>query len=299
VISPLLTLLILQQVTDFRALEKKIGIIFYMLVVANLVYIGTHFFEFFSSPSSFSDELLTSTSSTESPYAFDFGLFAVYYFIRKKKANLLIALFFALVSFKRIVLLGLILVYVLYILLKKSSRRQPFSRPLLVMATLINVVLVVNIYLFSAGYYDDLIERLLGVSANYLSQGRYVLYQGIFEQVHLSTLFTGLGFGSISHYLIRTEAFLTNLHSDLLKVFLEFGFLSFVFWIFNFYRKTYKYLPLLTLSVLVNIMFITDNVFVYYDVMLIYYLLVVLMKDQPAVRAALPEYRERRGTPVV
>jgi hypothetical protein len=249
-------------------------------VIADIVFTGANFFaDLIDLISSLPDALLTSASSTESPYAFDFGLFAIYFFLRKKKINCFIALLFTLISFKRIALLGVILAFVTFFLLKGFYQKpQRYPRVLLI-ATVINVFIVINLYLFSVGSYDDLIEKVFGVSANYLSQGRYELYQGIFEQVKASVLIAGLGLGSITHYLTVNQAFLENLHSDILKSFLEFGAPLFVFWIFQFYKKTSKELQLLIISLYINIMFLTDNVFIYFDVMLFYYLIVVLVKE--------------------
>jgi hypothetical protein len=276
IISPLITLFLVLQITDREALRKHLDIIFYLLIAANLIYTGLQFFDFFQSKTSLTEELVSSTSATESPFAFDFGLFTVYYFLDGKKKNTILAFLFAFVAFKRIVLLGLLVAYGCYFFYKKIRSKAP-ARSFLTIVTIANIVLVVNIYLFSSGKYDKIVEQLLNVSANYISQGRYVLYQGIFDLVQNNTFFHGLGLGTITHYLVSEEAFLSNLHSDLLKVFLEFGIFLYIFWVYNFYKKTYNRIFLLVVSVFMNILFITDNVFVYYDVMLFYYLFIVLL----------------------
>lgn len=290
VFSPLLTLAILQQLTNFESLEKRVNVVFYMLIIADVVFTGPNFFsDIVELVSSLPNALLTSVSSTESPYAFDFGLFAIYYFAKGRKMNCLLALIFTLISFKRIALLGVTLAFLTFFLLKRFYKNPKHSRKVLLAATFVNVFIVINLYLFSSGSYDDLIERVFGVSANYLSQGRYELYQGIFEEIHLSTLCVGLGFGFITHYLTINDAFLVNLHSDVLKIFLEFGAPFFVFWIFQLYKKTSKELGLLIMTLYLNIMFLTDNVFIYFDVMLFYYLLVILIKQNSKKKNISPD----------
>jgi len=89
----------------------------------------------------------------------------------------------------------------------------------------------------------------------------------------------GLGLGRISDYLKIAGVSLTNPHSDILKYFLEFGPLAFVLWIYGFYRLHLYNRYTIVLAVFLNVLFLSDNVSIYFSVMFLFYLLnVFLMK---------------------
>ena len=61
--------------------------------------------------------------------------------------------------------------------------------------------------------------------------------------------------------------------SDILKLSYELGIFGFLVWIACFYRINFRDTQTLILPLLINLLFITDNIFIYFHVMFPFYLL--------------------------
>jgi hypothetical protein len=146
----------------------------------------------------------------------------------------------------------------------------------------LNIILLTILYAFINGDFTKLIYKNTGISVNQFSQGRFQIYNDIIN--HFSDkIWTGSSLGYTNIYLSTKYVEISFLHSDILKLIIEFGVISFLIWLIYFMYiniSNYKSVPIV---LFINILFLTDNVFIYFDTLFIFYL--VLSKfDQDARR---------------
>src|SRR5690554_871510 len=164
---------------------------------------------------------------TESWLAFPLGLFTIYYFLEKRRWFFLISLCFFLLSFKRIALVGFIVVLGFWFLnekvLKKSFQPKQFAKLLLG----VNIIFVASVYLFVSGFFSIFVKRYFNMSINHLTQGRFVVYNDVLNQFS-QDLWTGSSLGSIHLYLRKKYETFEYIHSDILKIVIELWLFSFI-----------------------------------------------------------------------
>lgn len=241
--------------------------LFWGLLIAYFFETGPSILSVLANLGSLSTALNNSTVSTESVAAFPIGLFFLYFLFGGDKIYSLISLIFTILSFKRVVLLGVIISLTLYLvlsILKLQIHRYKNYTSILLMG--INFLLVYIVIQVANGNYDELIFNNTGLSANAFLMGRQHLYSKVLKVVDdYSWLGGGLG---------KTWAVLdTNLHSDVLKNFIEFGSGLFFLWSFLIYRFNTKTIEMFVLTIYLNVLFLTDNVIIYFDTMFVFYLL--------------------------
>lgn len=272
VLSPILFALLLLFLRPSKDYARAIYILFWGVAIAFVAEKFPFFLEEIKNPSLLVNAFLTSELPTESNYAFQFGLFFLVFLHRRNKAYSFLALGLLVLSFKRIAIAGVLLVIFLAILRKVSGHKlNPGQNKRLIL--LVNGVVVFLLFMFFAGTFDEFIEETFGVSSNFITQGRYNIYQDIFHRFGKIDLL-GFGLGSINVFLSSTGYELVNLHSDLLKVFFELGPIVFFAWIYFFYKWTNTFLSA-GLAIYLNVLFLTDNVFIYFDVMFVFYIVML------------------------
>ena len=136
----------------------------------------------------------------------------------------------------------------------------------------LNLLFVILLIRIGSGHYDQLISISTGMSVDAVTMGRRVLYAQVLGFIQ-DISWLGIGLGKTTQILSSIGYELQNLHSDLLKYFLEFGPILFGVWIYGLYRLNTLSPRLITMLVYLNILFITDNVSIYFNVMFLFYLL--------------------------
>jgi len=212
----------------------------------------------------------SSTASLESTLSLVFGLFAAYFVIRRRYAFFMLNFFAALVTLKRIALLGCLVVLVLHFM-PLRVRRVLLSMPVAVAA---NVLVVVVLLMFAQGYFDAWIREQFGVSASALSMGRYFLYQSVSGELvskPLQFLWSGLGPGTTDQLIAGIIGVEKAIHSDLLRLVSELGLVAFLGFMILLYSV--QSLEKRLLTVYINVIFITGNALTYVHVMAVFLLL--------------------------
>lgn len=232
-----------------------------------------------------------SRASLESTLSLVFGLFAAYFAIQRKYAFFLLNFLAALLTLKRIALLGCVFVLLLTFL-PRRVKNVLLSTPVLTAANIFGVVMLV---LFAQGEFDGWIREHLGISPSALSLGRYFLYQTVSGDLvarPLDFLWAGFGPGATDQLIAGMLGVQKQIHSDLLRIISELGFVAFVGFIALAYSVASKERRLLT--VYINVIFVTGNALIYVDVMVLYLLLISQLGDRPPARPATPaEQRDR------
>ena len=88
--------------------------------------------------------------------------------------------------------------------------------------------------------------------------------------------FWGHGLGKSSHILVAKQHHLSLLHSDIFKLILEIGVLGFVIWLIAFYWPFLKQPASLCFPLYLNCLFLTDNTFIYFEVLAVFYFLILM-----------------------
>ena len=181
---------------------------------------------FFESSFSFSESRLEST------YAFPLGLFAIFFLVQKQYIWFLLNVLLAIFAFKRIVIGAIVMVLVASLIPGRSKKFIVNPYVITSVAVLIITVLID----LASGKYDALVSNHFGVSANQLLMGRQVIWAEALDAANYSFetfVIYGFGHGEVTSILQTLHSGRDILlHSDLLLVLLEHGFISFAVFVF-------------------------------------------------------------------
>jgi hypothetical protein len=264
-------------------LNECITTFFYSYVAAFCIF---YFADLVNVPkllSSFINALRYSTFPTESWMAFPFGIFSIYYIVEKKNKLALFALVFFLLSFKRISMVGFIVSIGVY-LLSYRYLNYNFNRKKITSYFLsLNLFFLGVLYLFINGFFTRIIYKQTGISINWFTQGRFQIYNDVINHFSDKT-WLGSSLGSTHLFILQKYKDIAFLHSDILKIIIEFGFISFTIWLGYFMYinlGTKKSVPII---LYINILFLSDNVFIYFDTLFILYLVLVKFKNDDSIK---------------
>ena len=199
------------------------------------------------------------------------GYFVVFYYYSKidedkrnrqwNKRYLVLILIVAFLGVKRVALLGVVLALLCRVsLLSKIGNRL---RKCLIIGWIAFVLCILFIYILSSG--DWLFSFLRAHNINPAGRNRY--YQAILGLSTFSPAWIGLGRGAVSK-ILNTE--MTNLgvggvHSDLIKIYVENGFILYVWWLWYFLiHNTKEYAKRFNIRAAVVYFGITIYMFVLY-----------------------------------
>lgn len=218
----------------------------------------------------FTIDFTTSTSSFEhGEFGFIFAFFLVYFITTKNLKLAMLALVLTILSLKRIALIGAIAALaVFYTQIEKIISRRTIA----LLAATLNVFTILLIQYSVTDDFNDLVFSLTEQSANQFMMGRTVLYSYILKHTSVNWLY-GLGPGGVYSY--ATTAFESSsrvlLHSDILKLAIEYGLIFLFAFIYLLYNN--KRVPLEQI-VLLNIIMLTDNPLIYSAVMFMFFMIV-------------------------
>jgi hypothetical protein len=228
-------------------------------------------------PATFTADLIQSTAASESVRAFSFGVLAVFFLARRHLPGAVLSVLLALVAGKRIVVLGLLAALPLVFL--APSLERPRRRALVTLvAVALNIATAMSLRNLDDWGIADRIQEVTLQSADVVLMGRAKLYALLADRLP-ATPVVGAGLGRITHVLEAESAWLTNTHSDVLKHFIELGPVMFAGWIGCFYW-TSRRKSTLALTVFMNVLFLSDNVSIYFDVMFPFYLSFAYLDQQ-------------------
>lgn len=273
ILSPILLIYFYFTLGYLSYTDKILNIYFWSFILSYIITFGSQIFNILLHPILIFEALKSSTLGTESTLAFIFALFTIHYFHKKKNIYALTALIFTIISFKRIALLALIFSLIIEAIITiKNKNILKRLNAIKYLGIVVNFLSIISIYLLSIGYFDQIISKWLGETANAFTNGRKFLYGQVISQLK-PNIIIGTGLGKASEFLGNFVTKVNLLHSDLLKVFIEFGSIVFIIWIITLFNINSKSKKLLILFVFLNILFLTDNVMIYFNVTFIFYLI--------------------------
>lgn len=283
--------------------EKKVffvRIAFWGTVGTYILEKGNYFFAILLHPSLLIDAIRTSTIDTESGLSFIFGLFFLYYMMERDKKYFWLSLLFCVISFKRISLIGIIACFLFWFLFKNKQETIRRAKAFVSLLLLLSNLLIISVFFqLISGDYDEFIKHYTGLSPNQFLMGRYDLYMSVMSFIGDIKAF-GIGFGKIADILSSHDSVLLNFHSDILRTFLELGPFMFSLWFFYFMYYNLKSAKLFVLALYLNILFLSDNVLIYFEVMFFFYFFAIIYITQlhnPIIGRS-PQEKDSQQTPL-
>jgi hypothetical protein len=263
-------------VFSFAAPERTDGYVralFVGVLTAYLLERHNEILEILGSPSTILLKFITSDASSESGTSFAFGLFCLYFAFARRTWLAVASLAFVVLSYKRIAIAGTFAIAAAFYIQRALGLEITRWRRWIPLAmVLVNVLILLLTYKLSEGTFDDAIEDYTGISSNWATQGRLGVYEmAIREGGGFSLL--GRGLGSVTNLLATLGVEVGNAHSDILKYVLELGPIISSVLLWKFYELSSRTVEMFLLTVYVNVLFVTDNVSIYFDFMFIFYTL--------------------------
>jgi hypothetical protein len=221
----------------------------------------------------FLEAFVTSQLPTETNLAFHFGLLLIYFALSKNLRYSIGSAVMTLLCFKRIVFPAVIFSLCAYYVLEKMKfGSRKWGSAVIPFLAIINLLAVYLSYQFAYGQYDLWLYNLTERSPNEIFVGRQFIYSNVLSQIK-GMPWLGIGIGKIDELAFTLFYSPLNLHSDLLKNYFEFGVFFYVIWICLLYWFNFRSPGLIALALYLNILFLTDNTFIYFDVIYLFYLL--------------------------
>jgi len=294
VLAPLVTAYLIFPSLRVERIPIYADWLFLGTIAAYLIERGGAIASFVSDLGGVWHQLLTSTSPTESGAAFVFGLFTLYYLLTGRRRRASCAALFMLLGFKRIAMLATLMCALLWVLLPAMRAEPPRRwRTIAFVALLVNAIILVGLYQLSIGGLDEIISAQTGMSSEWFTMGRESLYAELFRTFDIT--WSGSGLGTTMSHFMATHGELENAHSDVIKYTIEAGPLVAAAWLWGFYRLARGAAAALLLAVYTNILFVTDNVSIYFWFMFVFYVLVGLASVRAEQRLGRELTRTRRG----
>lgn len=208
----------------------------------------------------------------ESQYSFIFGVYLLYFCLIKKdiKYILFTTLMLYLMN-KRIAMLAAVVILIVYDFVRYAIRKRTDLQGKVLSG--LSALAIVSFL----GYVVLLcILNLKGQFVQDLTSGRSVAWEAVKEYYQLSVFWTGKGLGDVVNCLgvLQFPSFTTNLHNDLLKVYIEIGSIGYLIWLISHFfvcgrvckrRKLSfnKAFFLVTVMIYTFLNYMTDNIMVY------------------------------------
>lgn len=224
-------------------------------------------------------------------------LFLYYCFFEEKGSEhhslkIILSALLVFLGLKRIEILAIVIAVLAYYVALRGGRHVRFRAGLFTVVSIVASSLF--IYVIESGAlvsfttlygidtsgrlsYWNYASRYFEYSIDYIGSG-FTYFSRLFQQLYLSGLrIDGAGVPS-------------SIHSDLLVMYIEIGFIPFYIWIvYNFYIRT-NYLDkrsspkvaecYLLLTIFMFILYLTDNTLTYYSVQMMYFLAPLVLEDE-------------------
>ena len=266
---------------DFKFNWRYVSLIFILSFLILSLYSS------FSIDFSLLSFLKSETSSLETnQHPFVFGIMTLFFLYKRDKLFFILNLIFVIISFKRIVFIGLLFAIPIVLLERKNIIILRNKRWLFLV---LNLLFIYTIFLFTTGAFNQAIEQFTGISIGEFTQGRnniltpvvdYYIEMSIFEKLF------GLGQGFAYDFSIFEIGH--ALHNDVLSILIDHGLLIFILFSYYAYQEVNIFPVVYT-----NFLFLTDNTLIYTVYIFIFLLMInnySKYKVRPTYDKLIPKY---------
>ncbi|MGB0522246.1 MAG: hypothetical protein ACPGJS_04770 [Flammeovirgaceae bacterium] len=257
---------------ESNASDDHVKLVFWGVAVTFIAASWKGFLQLFTQFGSFMDMVVFSNMPTEHYSCFLFGLCCLYFTSQKDWKFALFAVVFTLFSFKRIAIIGVVASGTLWWFIPRLTFL--FKRKYLVLALIVclNLLYLGLIYVLLSNRFEEDIILTVGSSTQGITSGRMKTFALILQELG-GFDWWGYGLGKTAQVLQSSNHYLDLMHSDILKLLIEIGPFGFSIWITLFYWPFLKQPKSLIFPLYMNFLFFTDNTFIYFEVLVIFYLL--------------------------
>lgn len=166
----------------------------------------------------------------------------IYLFMGKKEKKktvilTILILFMILLGFKRITVLAVGASTILYILFKYLNKENKQKTLKALSIAGIVVCLLYLVFVFNSAFFNKFLLKF-GID----SMARNIFYEYICSNAKFSLFFTGLGRGSVMALMRQQYDGYIYVHSDILKMYVEIGFLFFIIYLAYYFIGLTKYI---------------------------------------------------------
>ena len=212
-----------------------------------------------------------SLSEFEGSITFIIGFIGLFYFLKRDYKIFFFVIFLLLFNGKRVVFFGLLFSALMDFIIKNSFLKNHFRKVLLFAYALILLFMI----LFADGYFNDYFIKTFGVSIDNFTKGRYYLINSTFKKLDAYSYLFGNGAGFSTRYLdlMRINQNTKLLHSDILKIFIEYGIFGTLTLVYLFFKKIIV-LESFAYGLFFIVVSLTDNIIMYNHVMFYFYVFV-------------------------
>ena len=241
----------------------------------------------------------------ETQYSFIFGVFLLYFCLIKKdiKYILFTTLMLYLMN-KRIAMLASVVILIVYDFIRYAIRKKEDLQGKVLSG--LSIFAMIGF----AGYVAAIcILNLEGQFMQDLTSGRSVAWKAVKDYYQLTVFWAGKGLGDVVNCLgeLQFPSFTTNLHNDLLKVYIEIGSLGYLIWLIShFYICGWVYKKrklsfgkaffLVTVMIYTLLNYMTDNIMVYINYWFPAYLVIfsAIYSDEQKFDQTDEEYKKEQ-----
>lgn len=210
------------------------------------------------------------------------------------KREKIILIMIIITGFKRIQLLAFIVVFFIYIFLKYIFKQVNLNKKLIFIGLALIGGSFLFVYLVDSGGLNYISKKF-----NIQTMGRLAMYEWISLYFSFSVFYLGTGLGTTFKMAEDLTPWgIHALHSDILRVFVEQGFVYFTFWltyyciyipkIIHLNLNKLKYILILSY---IMVLHLTDNTLLYFSTQLVFNVLLLLLienSDSKFVRKNKP-----------
>lgn len=144
---------------------------------------------------------------------------------KEDRVYIVICWFIIIIGFKRIQFLALAIIFIVIFIFKRIRKRKNILRLEKLIGICVIIIGLLYVYSIDSGILNNIINLY-----NINTMGRINMYTFISRYYDFNILFKGLGYGFTLKKLSEF-GFLYVLHSDILRFYVEFGFIVFVWWL--------------------------------------------------------------------
>lgn len=216
------------------------------------------------------------------------GLLLIFYlFINKRRTNknlLMLTFTFVFVGLglKRIQIIALICVGIFVEFIKRIRSVKAKTNWINLTSAAVLILSYAYVYFIKSGLFAEIIGKF-GLN----TMGRLDFYTFISKYYEFNLSYLGMGLGFTSKAITTYTSWTYTLHSDILKIYVEMGFIVFTFWIWYSLWRCYKkilknrsFIEAITYFILTLYLFImhfTDNTVGYFTTQYIYMLIPICL----------------------
>lgn len=277
ILSPLLFFILILPYFREDKVDSYVEWLFFLSILIYVFEVRSNILDVFLVLKSLASAHMPAEATTESELGFVFGFFVLHFLLRgQKRIYLLVSILFFLISFKRIVIAGVLASLFFFLLLKLFKIETRKNKVAITIAgVLINLSIIYGAQLLVSGRFDDFVIEQTGLSTDAFLLGRKTFYTEVFDQFGSYSL-SGVGLGKVDDALFALLGYPMNLHSELIKNYIEFGLILFVVWMSLLIYKNLFSNRAAVFLVYLNVLILTDNIFIYFHGMFYFYFFILV-----------------------